>query len=33
MIEILRNLGYLLCNWIDNKVDEFNDFNFTENDF
>ena len=33
MIELFRKLGYMLCNWIDDKVDEFNDFNFTENDF
>ena len=33
MINILRNLGYMLCNWIDELADSFEDFGFTENDF
>jgi hypothetical protein len=33
MIEFLRHIGYLFCFYIDDIVDEFNDFNFTETDF
>jgi hypothetical protein len=33
MIDFLRHIGYLFCYRIDDIVDKFNDFNFTENDF
>jgi hypothetical protein len=33
MINILRNLGFMLCDFIDDLADSFEDFGFTENDF
>ena len=33
MINILRNLGFMLCDFIEDKADSFEFFGFTENDF
>ena len=33
MINLLRKLGFLFCDWIDDLVDEFNDLGITETEF
>lgn len=33
MINLLRTIAFNLCNYIDDLVDDFNDFGFSDNDF